>query len=812
MKRKLFQQSIIATILVIIVFLGFLNRSKFFSKADTASFNNPNYDVIVAGGGTGGVAAGIQAARMGARTLIIEETDWLGGMYTAAGISAFDGPLNQNLSSGIFFEIEKKIHKYYCPNDPFPCEKLNQGSVARTAFEPSVAKQILEKMVAAEKNLTVKYNITVMEVLKDNKTNKVTGIQAKDQNSHNKKKYYSKVLIDGTEYGDIIKIAGADYQLGRESYSQTQEPHALGGPENEETGYDPIHLADNLIQPLTYSVTVKNTDQSQPAIPPTDYDPNRYETAWDYYDEYVPDGFQFIEGWSDNLSTEFKDGFIQYGWIPDSSKSDPISGDNSFFLNFPNYGNDLVSDYIEKTSEERQEIFQQAKNHSLGYWYYIKQNTPEADNWTIDTEEYNTSDNLPLIPYVRESRRLEAVEILKEQDLSKDLNPNRGVFKSNSITCGDYPMDLHSVKNDEGRDNTSQLNKSHLSIPTSPFQVPYQSLVPKEVDGLLAAEKSIGVTHIANGATRLHPTVTSIGQAAGAAAALSAKYNIPLRDLNVDLLQDVLLDNDLTLFYFKDIDPKSDSFKEIETIALKEITKGYEDLTFQPNASASRVALAIFLVRTLGLTINTNGGPHFADVHSDTFGYAEIETLYNNNLTDPFKYGIPYGYFYPNLTANRATTVASIVNSWQLDLINPATPSFPDISPSLWAYKEIETALARGLIVKENYFRPTSLTNRQFIAEVLYRVTQRLDYGKYEMSYKDEKTGAKKEIHIIVWKTGLVGQQNLKIVEKIPEGSSYLSSSPEGYFDGENIVWELGHQDANSRGSVQYSVKYKKNQ
>ena len=51
----------------------------------------PVYDVVVAGGGTGGTAAAIEAARGGARTLVVEPTPWLGGMLTAAGVSAIDG-------------------------------------------------------------------------------------------------------------------------------------------------------------------------------------------------------------------------------------------------------------------------------------------------------------------------------------------------------------------------------------------------------------------------------------------------------------------------------------------------------------------------------------------------------------------------------------------------------------------------------------------------------------------------------------------------------------------------------------------------
>ena len=49
------------------------------------------YDVVVVGGGTGGTAAAIEAARGGARVLVVEESPWLGGMLTSAGVSAIDG-------------------------------------------------------------------------------------------------------------------------------------------------------------------------------------------------------------------------------------------------------------------------------------------------------------------------------------------------------------------------------------------------------------------------------------------------------------------------------------------------------------------------------------------------------------------------------------------------------------------------------------------------------------------------------------------------------------------------------------------------
>ena len=69
------------------------------------------YDVVIIGGGTSGVAAGLQSARLGARTLIVEEFDWLGGMLTSAGVSATDG--NQVLRGGIWDEFRTELENHY---------------------------------------------------------------------------------------------------------------------------------------------------------------------------------------------------------------------------------------------------------------------------------------------------------------------------------------------------------------------------------------------------------------------------------------------------------------------------------------------------------------------------------------------------------------------------------------------------------------------------------------------------------------------------------------------------------------------------
>ena len=105
------------------------------------------YDVVIVGGGASGTAAGLQAARMGARTLIVEEFDWLGGMLTSAGVSATDG--NYRLRGGIWDEFRTELARHY------GCDSaLMTGWVSNVLFEPSVGDSIFKRLVAREPNLT----------------------------------------------------------------------------------------------------------------------------------------------------------------------------------------------------------------------------------------------------------------------------------------------------------------------------------------------------------------------------------------------------------------------------------------------------------------------------------------------------------------------------------------------------------------------------------------------------------------------------------------------------------------------------------
>lgn len=193
----------------------------------------PKYDLVVVGGGTGGTAAAIEAARGGAKVLVVEESPWLGGMLTSAGVSAIDG--NYKLRGGLFGEFTDSLAARYGGYDA-----LKSGWVSNILFNPAAGAEIFSNM-AREAGVEVRFGTTVTDI---------SGHWALTLSDGTKVKAH--ILADGTELGDIALEAGAEELQDRVS-----------------------------LQDMTYAATVKWYDHDVPMDEPEDYDPDLYRTCTD---------------------------------------------------------------------------------------------------------------------------------------------------------------------------------------------------------------------------------------------------------------------------------------------------------------------------------------------------------------------------------------------------------------------------------------------------------------------------------------------------------------------------------------------------
>ena len=494
-------------------------------------------DVLVLGGGTSGTAAAWQAASMGARTLVVEETPWVGGMLTAAGVSAIDG--NEGaLGGGFYRRFRDAVEAHYGG-----AERVATGWVSNTCFEPKVAATLLKGWLD-DAGAEVWHGARLVSVTSAGR--RVIG--AVVERDGERCEIEAAATIDATELGDGLALARAPYRLGRDARAETGEPDAPAHP-------------DDLMQDLTWVAILRVHDGDAPRVPaPPTYDPRQFDgaTAVDASTRDEATWNHALHDW---------DAFLSYGRLP---------GDR-YMLNWPFHANDHpMSVAMFESAAERAALFARARARTLAFVHHMQAalGHPEVG---VDEGAFPTDHGLAMIPYIRESRRLVGEQLVCEQDVVPAAGCPRPRFHRDSIAVGDYPLDHH-----HWRHHLPPGQRLCVSYPdTAPFQIPYGALVPADVDGLLGAEKNISVTHIANGCTRLQPVVLAIGQAAGAAAALAAKGRIEPREVDVRALQRTLLDDRAVLVPYLDVDPTHPGFAAVQTAGLSFDER--EPLSFGPD-------------------------------------------------------------------------------------------------------------------------------------------------------------------------------------------------------------------------------------
>jgi len=455
----------------------------------------PHYDVLVVGGGASGAVAGIEASRLGLKAAIAEEGPWLGGALTSAGVSAIDG--NYRLRAGIFGEFVDSLAARYGG-----LEALKTGWVSNVLYEPHVGAEVLRNM--APDNLNLMFHTRLEDVRKLNRGWEVT--LGRDGRAF---RVRADILIDGTELGDLAKACGASYEVG---YADT-----------------------GIVQDITMVLTVKDYGEDRSIPMPEGYDPERYANCCRNPLNRESDKGQAL--WSPGM-------MLSYGALPGGK----------IMLNWPIEGNDFYAEMVEASREQRDSLVNAAKSHTLGFLYFI-QHELGYNNIGICYDEYPTEDGFPLIPYHRESRRINGVVRFTEEDIA---NPYRNLLYQQGVAVGDYPIDHHHFQ----RSDWKTLPKAYGKIPS--FTVPMGVMIPSDVKDLIVADKSISVSCIANGTTRLQPVLMELGQAAAVLAMKSLQMGVSPCDVPVLEVQKILLERGARIQPYLNSNPEDPDFIETQ--------------------------------------------------------------------------------------------------------------------------------------------------------------------------------------------------------------------------------------------------------
>lgn len=509
--------------------------------------------VLIVGATAGGVAAALACARAGVRCTLTEPLAWVGGQLTSQAVPPDENRwVETHGSTATYREFRRRVRDWYRAHRELTPEAaadplLNPGGgwVSRLCFEPRVGQAVLRDMLAPHVLtgvVTVRHGL--VPVAADAGADRIRAVTFADV-AGSRHTISARLVLDATDRGDLYPLAGVEHAIGAESQRETGELHARIGEA------DPFDQ-----QPITWCFALAHEAGADHTIAK----PDRY----DFWRAYVPAmtppwpgpllsyrvpahdaaDARTLALWPDPHEPPHNTWELwRYRQIVDRTRHARLPGGVGSSVTLVNW---VQNDYwlrptlgVSDDDLRRAEAEAREQSHCLLHW--LQTEAPRHDGGTgypglrAQPDVLGTGDGFAMQPYVREPRRLRARTILTEAHLGteqrrREGRPNQDATEfgsaepfADSIAIGHYHIDLHP----------STSGRNNVYVPAAPFGIPLGALVPRRVRNLLAAGKALGVTHITNGATRMHPTEWAVGEAAGivAAHALSAAPE-PIDDLH----------------------------------------------------------------------------------------------------------------------------------------------------------------------------------------------------------------------------------------------------------------------------------------
>jgi hypothetical protein len=496
-------------------------------------------DVVIAGGGLGGVAAALASLRNDLRVILTEETDWLGGQISQQGVPPDEHQwIETHGATRLYRDFRTAVREYYKRNYPLTEDARTRthlnpgdGSVSRLCHEPRVTVAVLQDMLnpylsSGQLTLLMEHKIVSADVTGD----KVRALKARSHRSSKELILSAPYFVDATELGDLLPLTKTDYVTGTESKKETRELHApeKADPDNEQAftvcfAMDYVPGANHIIdKPIEYDFWRNHVPKLTPAwsgklldlnySSPSTLEPK----ALGFHPEGIATGTA-LNLW--NYRRIINKNNFKLGTYP---------GDITI-VNWPQ--NDyMLGKLTDVPEKEFNKHVDRAKQLSLSLFYWLQTEAPRPDGgqgWAglrLRGDVMGTEDGLAKYPYIRESRRIKALFTVLEEHvgaanralITGKQTGNTAAEFYDSVGIGYYHIDLHP----------SSAGNNYIDFGSLPFQIPLGALLPKRVENLLPANKNIGTTHITNGCYRLHPVEWSIGESVGLLVAYSLNKKV----------------------------------------------------------------------------------------------------------------------------------------------------------------------------------------------------------------------------------------------------------------------------------------------
>ena len=482
-------------------------------------------DVAIIGGGLGACAAALAVARLGRRTILTEETHWIGGQLTNQAVPPDEHPWIEEFGATESYRaLRQGIRTYYRTHLPLTLEArrhkaLNPGNgwVSKLCHDPRVAVAVLHEMMLPHQMAGRLFTLHPHRPIAAwTHLDRVVGVVVRGLQTGRDCVIEAPFFIDATPHGELLDLAKAEHVLGAESQKETGEPHA------------PVEADPRDQQATTVCFAVDHRPEEDHTIDK----PLQYELWRDYRPPGWPGSLlswtsqrpethepltRYLFTADDNLPwwrfrrildrTCFEEGFAE-------SDITVINWPQNDYWFGPVCGVDLL---------ERARNIDSARQLSLSLLYWLQTEAPRPDGGVgypglrlRGDVVGGTSDGLAQAPYIRESRRIRSEFTVLEQHIAHPLRPDGPEIFPDSVGIGCYRIDLHPSVSGVG----------YLDLGCWPFQIPMGAMIPVRMENLLPGGKNLGVTHISNGAFRVHPVEWNIGEVAGLLAAFCHEKNL----------------------------------------------------------------------------------------------------------------------------------------------------------------------------------------------------------------------------------------------------------------------------------------------
>lgn len=546
------------------------------------------YDLIIVGGTPGGIMTAIAAARQGKKSVILERSSRIGGL-PANGLGATDIS-TRGATTGLFKEFVDGVLLYYTQiygNDSKQVSDCSEGY----HFEPHVASIVFQKMIEPEKR-----NITILTMRQFDISPKnikiedgiIKNIRVYNRITKRQEEYAAKIFVDATYEGDLGAAANVPFSIGREGKDEYNEIGAgrvfklWEGPELDGS----THESDKAVQAYNYRLCLTNNPKNR-ILPskPKHYNRSEYLSLIDdvYLGRYAGIGILSVTKEMQEANRKF---------ILDSCKTqipgDPWGIDKiTNMVTLPNMKTDANNQHLALISTDlpeenwkwptadwkwRDKFAERLKEYTLGLLWFAQNDKalPAAfrnscREWGLAKDEYQDNDNFPRQIYVREGRRLQGQHLFTANDARPKDKAQRPPLYLSSITASHYNLDSHAVHK---RENGQIALDGFVSYSTAPYTVPFGVILPQNIKNLLIPVPA-SATHIGFSTLRMEPCWMALGQAAGVAASVAIDQDLPLQKITIQDVQELLIKENATLIYYKDIQVDSPDFELVQHMGIR---------------------------------------------------------------------------------------------------------------------------------------------------------------------------------------------------------------------------------------------------